>query len=183
MTTTLAAGSAKAQQAPAPIVESRYPLQLPSSGYAPPADGYAAPPSYAGAGTALDVTYPPEMRWRSTGLVAGGAVLLGFSVVGLLAGSAMVGAHEPVQDINTPNCFECGGFDTTTRTPNVVLKPGFRTAGIVTLVGSAAALGAGITLLVIGAKKVPYEERAVKAASVTPSFSVGATGATFRLLF
>lgn len=168
LTTTFAVGAAQAQQAAPPAAP------------APPSYGYASP-SYPIPGvSALDVEYPKEMRQRSTGMVAGGVVLMAFSLVGVIAGSTMVGAHEPTKEIQTSPCFECE-FEVLKQP--VVLKPGFQTAGIVTLVGSAVAMGAGITLLVIGAKKVPYDDGAAKAAKVTPSLRVGLSGVTFNVQF
>jgi hypothetical protein len=181
LTTTFATGAAQAQEPAPPVAPAAPPAS--SYGYAPPSYGYGAPPVYPSPVTPLlDVEYPPEMRQRSTGMVAGGVVLMAFSFVGAIAGSAMVGAHEPTQEIRNDNCFDCGFEEDSSFTP-VVLKPGFRTAGIVTLVGSAVAMGTGITLLVIGSKKVPYDDGAAKAARVTPSLRVGPTGATFSVQF
>jgi hypothetical protein len=184
LTTTFAAGTAQAQEPAPPVAPAAPPAS--SYGYAPPSYGYGAPPVYPSPVTPLlDVEYPPEMRQRSTGMVAGGVVLMAFSFVGAIAGSAMVAAHEPTQEIRNDNCFDCG-FEDESFTAPVVLKPGFQTAGIVTLVGSAVAMGTGITLLVIGSKKVPYDDgaaKAAKAARVTPSLRVGPTGATFSVQF
>ena len=173
LTATFAAGAAQAQQPAPPVAPAA--IAPPSYGYAPPA--YSTPGA-----SSLDVEYPPEMRWRSTGMVAGGAVLLGFSFAGLIAGSAMVAAHEPTEEIRNNGCFDCGFEGDNSFTKPVVLKPGFQTAGIVTLVGSTVAMGTGIALMVIGSKKVPYGDGA-KAAWVTPSFRVGPTGATFSVQF
>ncbi len=169
LTTTFAAGAAQAQEPAPPAAPA-----VPSYGFAPAA--YAIPGA-----ASPDVEYPPEMRQRSTGMVAGGVVLMAFSLVGVIAGSAMVAAHEPTKEIRNNNCFDCG-FEDSSFTAPVVLKPGFQTAGIVTLVGSAVAMGTGITLLVIGAKKVPYDDGA-KAARVTPSLRVGLSGVTLGLQF
>jgi hypothetical protein len=70
--------------------------------------------------------------------------------------------------------------------PTVVLKPGFKAAGIATLVGSVAAIGASIPLLVIGAKQVPYVDDAspaARAAKWTPSLHVGAGAAALTWQF
>ena len=132
--------------------------------------------------------FPPEMRARSSGMVAGGVVLLSFGMVGLFAGSAMVAAHEPLPDDNS--CFDCGfeegGGRGGSSTSALVLKPGFQTAGIVTLVGSVAAIGASIPIIVIGAKKVPYTDDAspaAKAARLAPSVHVGPASATLTWQF
>jgi hypothetical protein len=209
---TLAAGSARAEPPappgppaapPAPAAEALPPPVMPPSVAAPavtklpdaaprwdgrPAGfdlGYSAPPGQ-------DIpfekqpTYPEEMRMRSAGMVGGGVVLLSFGVIGMFAGSAMIGAHEPIVD-QPNNCFDCGGFEDSggggngSSTSNVVLKPGFQSAGIATLIGSAVAIGAAIPLIVIGAKKVHYADAASPAASAamqTPSLHVGPTGAT-----
>jgi len=89
LTTTFAAGAAQAEQA-APAV-----APTAAGGYAPPSYSYGAPLSYPPPGALLGAEYPPEMRQRSTGMVAGGVVLMSFGLVGLFAGSAMVAAHEP----------------------------------------------------------------------------------------
>ncbi len=132
-----------------------------------------------------DVEYPPEMRMRSSGMVAGGTLLLSFGLVGLIAGSAMVSAHEPRDDRGDSPCFtasECDFNEQTT--PSVVLKPGFRAAGIATLVGSVVAMGAGIPLLMIGAKKVPVlDDDAARAAKLSPTLRVGAASATLTWQF
>jgi len=181
LTTTFAAGAAQAEQA-APAV-----APTAAGGYAPPSYSYGAPLSYPPPGALLGAEYPPEMRQRSTGMVAGGVVLMSFGLVGLFAGSAMVAAHEPTVEFDNNQCFDCGGFEGGSGgNPTmafVVLKPGFKTAGIATLVGSTVAMGAGIALLVIGGKKVPYGEGAMGAAKETPSLRVGATGATFSVQF
>ncbi len=172
LSTTFAAGAAHAEP-PAPPPPPAAPIDL----------GYAAPP-----GAALrfeqQPEYPPEMHARSTGMVAGGVVLLSFGVVGLFAGSAMIGAHEPTVD--QPNtCLDCGfedgGGSRDTGSSSVVLKPGFQTAGIVTLIGSAVAVAAAIPLIVIGARKVPYTDAAspaTTAAKLTPTLRIGAANAT-----
>ena len=144
--------------------------------------GYGAPASYA-ISPEQQPSFPPETHMRSVGLVAGGVVLLGFGMVGLFAGSSMVSAHEPTA--NQPNtCIDCnldGSGSGIVRSPAVILKPGFQTAGIATLIGSVLAIGAAIPLVVIGAKKVPYADSAspaAKAAKLTPSIGVGPGSAT-----
>ena len=208
---TFAAGAAQAQQPPpaAPLAAPsapapQAPATLPPEAKAPPVAspragfdlGYTgAPPGYsAPADAALPFErqpeYPQEMHARSSKMVAGGVVLLSFGMVGLFAGSAMVAAHEPLPDPNS--CFGCGFEEDGGRggsgssTPTVVIKPGFKTAGIVTLVGSVAAIAASIPIIVIGAKKVPYADDAspaAKAARLTPSVHVGPASATLTWQF
>jgi hypothetical protein len=149
-------------------------------GYSAPPSGYGVPASYT-ISPEQQPTYPAETQMRSAGLVAGGVVLLSFGVVGLFAGSAMVGAHEPTS--TQPNtCFDCN-FDGSgsVSTPAAILKPGFKTAGIGTLIGSVVAIGASIPLIVLGARKVPVVDSAspaARAAKLTPSIGVGPGSAT-----
>ena len=185
---TLAPSAARAEPPAAPAAPAATTPMAPA--YAPPAyplpaypvSGYPSPLGYANAGNPPDVEYPPEMRVRSSGMIAGGVLLLSFGLVGVVAGSALVGAHEPKQDQNDfSNCF---GDICSPVSNQVVLKPGLRTAGIATLVGSVVAMGAGIPLLVIGAKKVPVsDDDAGKAANVTPTLRVGSAGATLTWQF
>jgi hypothetical protein len=145
--------------------------------------GYGSPPPVQALPFEQQPEYPPETRMRSAGLVAGGVALLSFGMVGVFAGSSMVGAHEPTSNTPTPNtCIDCGfGSGSTSNASSVVLKPGFQTAGIVTLVGSVVAIGAAIPLIVIGAKKVPYADAsspAAEAARLTPSLHVAPGSAT-----
>ena len=67
--------------------------------------------------------------------------------------------------------------------PTDEVAPGLKTAGIVALVGSVAALGAGTVLVVYGAKSVPLDGGATKAATLTPTVRVGPAGATLRWQF
>ncbi len=181
---TLATETARAEPPAAPAAPA---VAAPVALAAPPA--YPPPLAYANADEAPDVEYPQEMRIRSSGMLAGGVLLLSFGLVGVVAGSAMIGAHEPTQDENDiPPCFDdsgrggCGGF-----TPGpipIVYKPGMRTAGIATLVGSAVSMGVGIPLIVLGAKKVPVlDDAAAKAAKLTPTLRVGSSGATLTWQF
>jgi hypothetical protein len=149
-------------------------------GYGAPRPSYGMPVSQVILPEQMP-TYPAETQMRSAGLVAGGVVLLSLGMVGLIAGSAMVGAHEPTS-IQSNSCFDCS-FDGsgTVTTPPVILKPGFQSAGIGTLIGSVVAIGASIPLIVIGAKKVPYVDSAspaARAAKRTPSIGVGPGSAT-----
>lgn len=149
-------------------------------GYGSPPPAYGLPQSDAIL-PEQQPEYPPETQMRSPGLVAGGVVLLSFGVVGLFAGSAMVGAHEPTG--SQPNvCTDCSfdGSGGTFSAPSVKLKPGFAAAGIGTLIGSVVAIGVSIPLIVIGAKKVPH---VTKEARLTPSIGVGPASATLRWQF
>jgi hypothetical protein len=196
---TLAAGAARAE--PPPPAPPALPAAAPSSpptaappaaptgfelGYGSPPPAYGLPASYA-ISPEQQPDYPPETHMRSAGLVAGGVVLMSFGVVGLFAGSAMAGAHEPTGD--QPNvCTDCSfdGSGGSFSAPNVKLKPGFATAGIGTLIGSVVAIGAAIPLIVIGARKVPYVDSAspaAKAAKLTPSVGVGPASATLLWQF
>jgi hypothetical protein len=201
LTTTFAAGAARADEPP-PAAATLAPLAPPPQAKAPPVYspppgfdlGYsAAPPGYGAPDQGAipferQPVYPPEMRSRSTGMIAGGVILMSFGLIGLAAGSAFVGAHEPTQT-SVNSCFDCnfdsggGGVNTG---PTVVLKPGFKAAGIATLVGSVAAIGVSIPLLVIGSKKVPYVDDAspaARAAKWTPSLHVGAGAAALTWQF
>ena len=182
-----AAGAAQAQQPPpAPLTPPAFETHaalpppakpLPFESPRPRFDlGYSAP-ALAPIPFEQQPTYPPEMRSRSTGMIAGGVVLLSFGMVGLFAGSALVSAHEPLASSPT-TCSDCNfdGSGSVSSGPAVVLKPGLQAAGIVTLVGSVAAIGASIPLIVVGAKKVPYVDDAspaAKAARLTPTLHVG----------
>jgi hypothetical protein len=131
--------------------------------------------------------YPPETHMHSTPLVAGGVVLLSFGVVGVFAGSAMVGAHEPTGN-GSSNCLSCNfdGSGSSGGSSRVVLKPGFQEAGIGTLIGSVVAIGAAIPMLVIGSKQVPYADSsspAAKAARLSPSLRVAPGSATLTWQF
>jgi hypothetical protein len=177
---TLVAGAAQAEPPP-PV--------LPAAAVAPGFElGYGSPPAAYGMPQSSAILpeqqpeYPPETQMRSAGLVAGGVVLLSFGVVGLVAGSALVGAHEPTGN-QSNNCFDCsfdGSGTGLASGPKVILKPGFEAAGIGTLIGSVVAIGASIPLIVIGARKVPY---VAKEAQLTPSIGVGPAGATLRWQF
>ena len=152
-------------------------------GYGAPPPAYGLPASYA-ISAEQQPTYPPETHMRSAGFVAGGVVLMSFGVVGLFAGSAMVGAHEPTANQQN-TCFDCGGGSNSSG-PKVVLKPGFTAAGTGMLIGSVVAIGAAIPLIVIGAKKVPYVDSAspaTTAAKLTPSIGVGPASATLLWQF
>lgn len=165
----------------APMAPAYAPPAYPLPAYAPPV--YPSPFRYANADDPPDVEYPPEMRVRSSGMIAGGVLLLSFGLVGVVAGSAMVGAHVPkLRQDDIPSCFDdiCGGGFPQASSA-VVLKPGMRTAGIATLVGSVVAMSAGIPLLVLGAKKVPVSDD--KAAKMTPTLRVGSAGATLTWQF
>jgi len=177
---SLATGTARAEPPATPAVPAVTATVAPAA----PRPVYQAPLGYANPEDPPDVEYPPEMRMRSSGMVAGGTLLLSFGLVGLIAGSAMISAHEPVENQNLPpRCFECG-LNEQQNTPSVVLKPGFRPAGIATLVGSAVAMGAGIPLLMIGAKKVPaLDDNAARAAKLLPTLRVGAASATLTWQF
>lgn len=195
---TFATGAAQAQQPPpaaltppaiqAPVAPPPPAKPLPFDSPRPGFDlGYSAP-VVDPIPLEMQPTYPQEMRSRSTGMIAGGVVLLSFGMVGVFAGSAMVAAHEPLPDTNS--CFDCnfdgGGRPTSGGTPGLVLKPGMKTAGIVTLVGSLAAITASIPIIVIGAKKVPYSDDAspaAKAARLAPSVHVGPASATLTWQF
>lgn len=182
---TFAAGAAHAEPpappaAPtAPAAEA--PAALPPEAKAPPAAyAYGAPPGYPLPEAPPE--YPPEMRARSSGMVVGGVLLLSFGMVGLIAGSSMVGAHEPTSTNTTTPCVACpfdGGNGSST--PQVILKPGFQSAGIATLVGSVVAMGAGIPLIILGSKKVPLTDdtsSAAKAAKLTPTVHIAPASAT-----
>ena len=192
---SLATGTARAEPPETPVAPAVTAAAAPVAPVAPavtataapaaPPPVYRAPLGYANAEDPPDVEYPPEMRSRSTGMIVGGTLLLSFGMVGVIAGSAMVGAHEPVedQDIISP-CFDCEGFgEQSLQDPSAVPKPGFQTAGIATLVGSAVAIGAGIPLLILGAKKVPVDDGAARAAKLTPTLRVGSTSATLTWQF
>ncbi|MEO5726691.1 MAG: hypothetical protein ABI134_22615 [Byssovorax sp.] len=178
---SLATGTAQAE----PPATTAAPAVTATMAPAAPPPVYQAPLGYTNSEAPPDVEYPPEMRVRSSGMIAGGALLLSFGLVGLIAGSAMVSAHEPIDDRNDSPCFtsrECEFIEQNT--PRVVLKPGLRTAGIATLVGSAVAMGAGIPLLMIGAKKVPVlDDDAARAAKLLPTLRVGAASATLTWQF
>lgn len=195
LATTFAAGAAQADPPPpaaltppavqAPVAPPPLAKPLPFDSPRPGFDlGYSAPPIDP-IPLEMQPTYPPEMRSRSTGMIAGGVVLLSFGVVGVFAGSAMVAAHEPLPDNNS--CFDCSFADgVNTGAPKLVLKPGMKTAGIVTLVGSLAAITASIPIIVIGAKKVPYADDAspaAKAARLAPSLHIGPATATLTWQF
>lgn len=181
---TPATGTAQAETPATPAA----PAVTATAAPAAPPPMYRAPLGYANQDDPPDVEYPPEMRSRSTGMIAGGVLLLSFGLVGIVAGSAMVGAHVPTDDNNnvpTPcfDRFDCGGLERDTQ-QQVVLKPGLKTAGIATLVGSGVAMAAGIPLLVIGAKKVPVlDDAAARAAKLTPTLRVGSAGATLTWQF
>ncbi len=177
---SLATGTAQAEPPAAPAAPAVTATMAPAA----PPPVYQAPLGYTNPEDPPDVEYPPEMRTRSSSMVVGGTLLLSFGLVGLIAGSAMISAHEPVDENNFPTrCLDCG-FDEQQNTPSVVLKPGFRTAGIATLVGSAVAMGAGIPLLMIGAKKVPVlDDDAARAAKLLPTLRVGAASATLTWQF
>jgi hypothetical protein len=193
LTVTLATGSARAEPPAAPAapvapalaapVAPAYPM-YPPPGYLPPA--YPQPLAYANAGDPANVEYPPEMRVRSSSMIAGGVLLLSFGLVGVIAGSSMVGAHVPTPNSNEISpCFDEGGGGCGTPVSTAIIpKPGMKTAGIVTLVGSVVAMGAGIPLLIVGAKKVPvHDDAAAKAAKLTPTLQVGSAGATLTWQF
>lgn len=174
---SLATGTARAEPPATPAAPAVTATMAPA---APPPVDYA-PLGSTNPEEPPDVEYPPEMRMRSSGMVAGGALLLSFGLVGLIAGSAMVSAHEPTGDRNDSPCFDSR---CVFNEPTVVLKPGFRAAGIATLVGSAVAMGAGIPLLMIGAKKVPVlDDDAARAAKLLPTLRVGAASATLTWQF
>jgi hypothetical protein len=177
---TLATGTAQAETPTTPDAPAVTATMAPAA----PPPAYRAPLGYANPEDPPDVDYPPEMRSRSTGMIAGGVLLLSFGMVGVIAGSAMVSAHEPVQETDSP-CVDPGFCGTeVSSAAQVVLKPGLRTAGIATLVGSAVAMSAGIPLLIIGAKKVPVlDDAAAKAAKLTPTLRVGAGSATVTWQF
>ncbi len=185
---TLATEAAHAEPPAAPAAPAA-PVPAPPVALAAPPPAYPPPLAYANADEPPDVEYPPEMRIRSSGLLAGGVLLVSFGLVGVVAGSAMIGAHEPTQDENDiPPCFDdtgsgaCGGG--FTGPIPIVYKPGMRTAGIATLVGSAMSIGVGIPLIVLGAKKVPVlDDDAAKAAKLTPTVRVGSSGATLTWQF
>jgi hypothetical protein len=177
----LATGTAQAEPPSTPAAPAVTATMAPAA----PPPVYQAPLGYANPEDPPDVEYPPEMRMRSSGMVAGGTLLLSFGLVGLIAGSAMISAHEPTGNQNDSNCFtqiECEFLQQNP--PSAVLKPGFRTAGIATLVGSAVAMGAGIPLLMIGAKKVPVlDDDGARAAKLLPTLRVGAASATLTWQF
>jgi hypothetical protein len=182
---TLATESARADSPEPPAAAAAPTALAPTALAAPPP---ASPPlGYANADEPPDVEYPPEMRIRSSGLLAGGVLLVSFGLIGVVAGSSMIGAHEPTQDENDiPPCFDDtgSGCGVPLGPTAIVYKPGMRTAGIATLVGSVVAMGAGIPLLVLGAKKVPVlDDDAAKAAKLTPTLRVGSSGATLTWQF
>ncbi|MEP7119873.1 MAG: hypothetical protein ABJE95_03140 [Byssovorax sp.] len=194
---TLASGAAQAADPPPPVLPAATPPEASSPppaarpagfdlGYAAPPPAYGPPASY-GLLPEQQPEYPPEMQMRSPGLVAGGVVLLSFGVVGLFAGSALVSAHDPTSNQQN-TCINCSfdGSGGSSTTAGVVLKPGFQTAGIGTLIGSVVAIGAAIPLIAIGAKKVPYVNDAsptTNAARLTPSIGIGPAGATVTWQF
>ncbi len=195
LATMFAAGSAHADPPPPPtlaVAPAAVPAGAPSKEPAPKWSGPSAgfelgygtqpPPPMPQA----PPYYPPETHMHSTGLVAGGVVLLSFGVVGVFAGSAMVGAHEPTGN-GSSNCLSCNFGGSGGGGPSkVVLKPGFQEAGIGTLIGSALVIGTAIPMLVIGSKQVPYADSsspAAKAARLSPSLRVAPGSATLTWQF
>ena len=178
---TLAAGTAHAEPPATPVA----PAAIETAAPAAPPPVYRAPLGYTNPEEPPQVDYPPETRARSTGMIVGGTLLLSFGMVGIIAGSAMIGAHEPLDDSNNniPTCFDCGGVERISQ-QQVVPKPGFRTAGIAALVGGAVAMGAGVPLLILGAKQVPVrDDGAARAAKLTPTLRVGSASATLTWQF
>ena len=184
---SLATETARAEQ-PQPSAAPAAPTAAAPMALAAPPPASPPPLGYANADDPPDVEYLPETRIRSSGLLAGGVLLLSLGLVGVVAGSSMIGAHEPTRDPNDiPPCFDdtgsgCGGIPAFSS--EVVLKPGMRTAGIATLIGSAVSMGVGIPLIVLGAKRVPVlDDDAARAAKLTPTLRVGSSGATLTWQF
>lgn len=114
----------------------------------------AAPPPPPGA------VAEPKMKRRSGGMIAGGVVA---ASVGVIAGTIGLGLLALCQE---------GSAGTTGARVEVGCKPA---AGWGLLVGGVVGIGAGIPLIVIGAKKVPAQPEQGRA-----TLLVGPTGAAVR---
>jgi hypothetical protein len=135
----------------------------------PPAPGYLPypmpPPGWS---PPQEPPYTP-MKRRSSGMIAGGIVLVSLSTVGIIAGASMFAAGNQNQNLPVPFCppnlSGCMQF----QPPPV--DSGLRAGGIATMVLGVAFLGAGIPLLAVGAQKVPDKD---EASSPVPAVRVGA---------
>lgn len=149
----LAAGDARAQSGPpTPLPSGPAPGVAPGmapGGYPPPGvyPGAPAPPGWYPAPQPM-YPYTP-MKRRSSGMIAGGVLLISLSSIGLIAGSAMVSAGD------SGGAFTCTEFGCS-RPGDSTLKGG----GVAAIVIGLVALGVGIPLLVVGSQKVPDRDEA-----------------------
>ena len=142
----------------------------PPPGYGPPPPGYGAPPGYYGApppgyayAPAPGYSYGPPQpdltpkERRSSGMMAGGIVLLSAGGLGLIIGSTVA--------LSAGCGFTVfGGCNTDTSA---------QSAGYGMMIGGVIAIAVGIPLLVYGAKKVP-----VKMDGAPATAWIGAPGGT-----
>jgi hypothetical protein len=141
-TSILVASTAARAQTPAPVSPPLPPP--PATGYAP--YGYAP---YGYAPYAPVAPREPEMKRRSTGLMAGGIVVTSLGALTALAGGIVYAGATKYELV------DCGIPDVSCATAERRDDSAQQTAGMITMIGGIAMIGAGIPMIIIGAKKVP----------------------------
>jgi hypothetical protein len=146
VTETIPAEEQPAEAAPAP---AEAPAAGPPAAGPPPGGPYGPPPPYPpygyGAVYPPPPPPPPPMKRRSVGMMVAGIVLTSIGAVAAVAGAVVADEAEEGE-------VECD-FDFCERE----VDEERRTAGIVVAVAGVAMLGAGIPLIIVGARKVPAE--------------------------
>jgi hypothetical protein len=129
-----------------------------------------APPAYYPP-TAPPQDNKPKMKRRSGGMMAGGIVALSLgtlATIGGAAGAAICGTTNAADD----------AFSDPTEDPD---RSGGCGPALGVMVGGLVLVGGGITLIVIGGKKVPVEETAKS--TLVPAVGIGPGSATLRWTF
>jgi hypothetical protein len=157
---------------PAPMESDEQSPEYPP-GYGP----YQGPPPGYGVAPPRP---PPEptgpMRRNNTGMMVAGIVLTSLGAIGLATGVALADAADP--EDTKANCVSgpCGNDE-----PLDVRK---RNAAIAVAIGGLALVGAGVPLLVVGARQVPAnEDGEVARNAAVPQVTIGLTGGRLTWTF